>query len=82
MKSTLKNSLVALAIAASFAACKGKGSAAVDSVKTDSSSTTLITDTTKKDTNSMIPDSLKKDTNVNTKKTEVKTKTTEIKKKP
>lgn len=81
MKNSFKTGLLALAIATSFAACKGKGSAAVDSVKTDSSSITSVTDSTKKDTTT-VPDSLKKDTTIVTKKTEVKTNTTEVKKKP
>ncbi|MES2375254.1 MAG: hypothetical protein V4553_01685 [Bacteroidota bacterium] len=82
MKSTLKNGLLVLALAVSFAACKGKNTSTVDSVKTDSSTIITNTDTTKKDTNSMLPDSLKKDTTINTQKTEVKTKTTEVHKKP
>ncbi|MDB5157058.1 MAG: hypothetical protein JWR50_1765 [Mucilaginibacter sp.] len=82
MKTTLKNGLLALVIAASFAACKGKGSASsADSVKTDSSSVTSVTDSVKKDTSSAVPDSLKKDTAISTQKTEVKTKTTETHKK-
>ena len=81
MKSTLKNGLLALAVAVSFAACKGSGKSDTDSVKTDSSTVTTVKDSTKKDT-SHVPDSLKKDTTVNIKKTEVKTNTTEVKKKP
>jgi len=81
MKSTLKNGLAALFIAASFAACKGKSSASVDSVKTDSSTVVTLKDSTKKDTSS-VPDSLKRDTTVTTKQTEVKTNTTEVHKKP
>ncbi|MDB4927111.1 hypothetical protein [Mucilaginibacter sp.] len=81
MKNTLKNGLLALAITTSLAACKGKGTAAVDSVKADSSYTTSVTDSIKKDT-STLPDSLKKDTTVTTTKTEIKTKSTEIRKKP
>jgi hypothetical protein len=82
MKSTLKNGLLALVVAASFAACKGKNTSTVDSVKTDSSTVITNSDTTKKDTNSMMPDSLRKDTTITTQKTEVKTKTTEVHKKP
>lgn len=82
MKSTLKNGLLALAVAASFAACKGKNTSTVDSVKTDSSTVITHSDTTLKDTNSMLPDSLRKDTTISTQKTEVKTKTTEVHKKP
>lgn len=81
MKDALKNGLFALAIAASFVACKGKGSANIDSVKTDSSINTTVTDTTMKDTNSMTPDSLKKDTNVQTTTTTIKTRSTETHKK-
>jgi ABC-type glycerol-3-phosphate transport system substrate-binding protein len=79
MKNSLKTGLLALAIATSFAACKGKGSSAADSLKTDSSTVTTTVDSTKKDT-SAVPDSLKKDTTTHTTKTEVKTKTTETKK--
>jgi len=52
MKNTFKLSFLALAIAVSFAACKGKGAASTDSAKTDS---TVKVDSTK-------IDSLKKDT--------------------
>ena len=51
MKNTFKLSFLALAIAVSFAACKGKGAASTDSAKTDS----VKVDSTK-------IDSLKKDT--------------------
>jgi hypothetical protein len=78
MKSTLKNGLLALAVAVSFAACKGSGKSDTDSVKTDSSTVITVTDTIKKDTSSLVPDSLKQDTSINTTKTETKTKTTEI----
>lgn len=78
MKTTVKNGLFALAVAASIAACKGKGSANVDSVSSDKTSSTKITDSLKKDTNSMTPDSLKKDTNVHTSTTTTTT-TTETK---
>ncbi|WP_428330963.1 hypothetical protein [Mucilaginibacter sp.] len=60
MKNSFKMGALALVIAVSFAACKGKGSSTTDSVKTDSTvvvkkdSTVKIdsakTDTTKKDT--------------------------------
>ncbi len=80
MKNTLKTGLLALAIATSFAACKGKGSAASDSLTTNSSVTSTTADSLKKDT-SALPDSLKKDTAVKTIKTEVKTTTTETRKK-
>ena len=46
MKNTFKLSFLALAIAVSFAACKGKGAASTDSAKTDS----VKVDTIKKDT--------------------------------
>ena len=79
MKNSLKITFVALAIAASFAACKGKGTASTDSVKTDSSSKTIV-DTMKKDISSN-PDSLKKDTIV--KSTTIKTTSkTSVTKKP
>ncbi len=81
MKNSLKTGLLALAIATSLAACKGKWSSAADSVKTDSSTVTTTTDSTKKDTSAM-PDSLKKDTTVKTTTTEVKTNSTQVKKKP
>ncbi|HWZ36487.1 MAG TPA: hypothetical protein VNW51_10025 [Mucilaginibacter sp.] len=63
MKKTVKNELLALAVAISFAACKGKSSANVDSVKSDR---IRATGTFKKDTNLVTPDSLKKDTNRHT----------------
>jgi hypothetical protein len=55
MKNSFKLSVLALAIAVSFAACKGKGSSTTDSVKTDSTKvdSTKMTDTTKKDTGKM-----------------------------
>ncbi|GAA4085623.1 hypothetical protein [Mucilaginibacter panaciglaebae] len=81
MKNTVKNGLLALTVAVSFAACKGKGSANVDSVRTDSSTSTTVTDTTRKDTNSMTPDSLKKDTNVHTTTTTTKIRSAESHKK-
>ena len=56
MKNAFKTGLLALAIATSFAACKGKGSAAADSVTTNSSVTTTTADSLKKDT-SALPDS-------------------------
>ncbi|MFD2871351.1 hypothetical protein ACFS5N_02650 [Mucilaginibacter ximonensis] len=79
MKNAVKNGLLALVVTVSFAACKGKGSANVDSVSTDTSSSTHVTDTIKKDTNSMTPDSLKKDTSVHTTTTTTTTTTTETK---
>ena len=49
MKNTFKLSVLALAIAVSFAACKGKGAASTDSVKTDSTKVdTAKVDTSKK----------------------------------
>jgi len=51
MKNSFKLGVLALAIAVSFAACKGKGAASTDSAKTDS----VKVDSTK-------IDSLKKDT--------------------
>jgi len=70
MKNLLKTSFLALTIAVSFAACKGKASAtSADSAGTDSSTKTVV-DTMKKDTSTM-PDSLKKDTMIKT--TTVKT---------
>jgi len=58
MKNTIKLSVLALAIATSFAACKGKGAATTDSVKTDS----VKVDSVKKDTTVVKVDSTKKDT--------------------
>jgi hypothetical protein len=63
MKNSLKLGVLALAIATSFAACKGKGTASTDSVKTDSvkTDTTKMVDTTKKaDTGKMKMDTAKK----------------------
>jgi len=62
MKNSFKIAVLALAIATSFAACKGKGGASADSVKTDSTKTTVI-DSTKKDT-TVKADTTKKDTTV------------------
>ncbi|HEY0245039.1 MAG TPA: hypothetical protein VGC01_05710 [Mucilaginibacter sp.] len=55
MKNSFKLAVLALAIATSFAACKGKGSTSTDSVKTDSVKTdsTKMVDTTKTDTSKM-----------------------------
>jgi len=55
MKNTFKLSVLALAIAVSFAACKGKGSATTDSAKTDSTKvdTTKVDTTKKADTGKM-----------------------------
>jgi hypothetical protein len=78
MKTTVKNSLLALTITVSIVACKGKGSANVDSVSSDRTSSTKVIDSLKKDTNSMTPDSLKKDTTVHTSTTTTTT-TTETK---
>ena len=61
MKNSFKLGVLALAIAVSFAACKGKGAAGADSVKTDSTKMdTTKVDTAKKDTMKM--DTTKKDT--------------------
>jgi hypothetical protein len=59
MKNSIKMGALALVIAVSFAACKGKGSAGSDSTKTDS--TVKVDSTVKKDTTVKI-DSAKKDT--------------------
>jgi len=56
MKNSFKLGVLALAIAVSFAACKGKGAAGGDSTKTDSAkmdSAKMATDTSKKDTGKM-----------------------------
>ena len=59
MKNSFKIGFLALAIATSFAACKGKGAASTDSVKTDS----VKIDSTKKDSTTVVKvDSTKKDT--------------------
>jgi hypothetical protein len=55
MKNSFKIAVLALAIATSFAACKGKGAASADSVKTDSAKV----DTAKKDT-AKVADTTKK----------------------
>jgi hypothetical protein len=61
MKNSFKMGALALVIAVSFAACKGKGAAGADSVKTDS--TVKVDSTVKKDTTAAAkPDSAKKDT--------------------
>jgi len=61
MKNTFKLSVLALAIAVSFAACKGKGNAGADSVKADSAKMdTAKKDTSKKDTSKMKMDTTKK----------------------
>jgi len=61
MKNSFKLGALALVIAVSFAACKGKGAAGADSVKTDS--TVKVDSTVKKDTTvAAKPDSAKKDT--------------------
>jgi hypothetical protein len=55
MKNSFKLAVLALAIATSFAACKGKGAAGADSAKTDSVKTdsTKMVDTAKADTGKM-----------------------------
>ena len=58
MKNSFKIGFLALAIATSFAACKGKGATSTDSVKTDS----VKVDSTKKDSTVVKVDSTKKDT--------------------
>ena len=61
MKNSFKLGALAVIIAVSFAACKGKGAAGADSVKTDS--TVKVDSTVKKDTTvAAKPDSAKKDT--------------------
>ena len=59
MKNSFKIGFLALAIATSFAACKGKGASSADSVKTDS----VKTDSVKKDSTVKV-DTIKKDTTV------------------
>jgi len=59
MKNSFKMGALALVIAVSFAACKGKGAAGADSVKTDS--TVKVDSTVKKDT-TVKADTAKKDT--------------------
>jgi hypothetical protein len=80
MKNSFKVSLLALAVATSFSACKGKGSASTDSVTKADSVTKTVTDTTKKDTSAM-PDSLKKDTTIKTTTTKTTSKMSVSKKK-
>jgi hypothetical protein len=58
MKNSFKMGALALVIAVSFAACKGKGAAGADSTKVDS---TVKVDSVKKDTTVKV-DSTKKDT--------------------
>ena len=77
MKNSIKAIVIALAVV-SLGACKGKGSASTDSVKTDSVVKTS-TDTIKKDT-SLMPDSLKKDTMIKSTTTKVTSKTSVTKK--
>ena len=61
MKNSFKMGALALVIAVSFAACKGKGAAGSDSTKTDS--VVKVDSTVKKDTTvAAKPDSAKKDT--------------------
>jgi hypothetical protein len=65
MKNSFKLGALALAIAVSFAACKGSGSATTDTAKMDSAkmdSSKMAMDTTKKDTSKMKMDTTKKDT--------------------
>ncbi len=78
MKNSFKTAILALTVATSFAACKGKGSASSDSVKTDSSFKTGV-DTIKKYTSTM-PDSLKKDTVIKTTTSKTTSKTSVTKK--
>jgi ABC-type glycerol-3-phosphate transport system substrate-binding protein len=60
MKNSFKMGALALVIAVSFAACKGKGSAGADStVKVDS---TVKTDSTVVKVDTMKKDTMKKDT--------------------
>ena len=63
MKNSFKMGVLALAIAVSFAACKGKGSAGADSTKTDSAKmdSAKMTDTAKKmtDTSKKMSDTSK-----------------------
>ena len=64
MKNSIKMGALALVIAVSFAACKGKGSAGADSTKVDSTvkkDSTVKIDSTKKDTTVKV-DTTKKDT--------------------
>jgi hypothetical protein len=64
MKNSFKMGALALVIAVSFAACKGKGAAGADSTKVDSTvkkdSTVKVDSTVKKDTAKV--DTTKKDT--------------------
>jgi hypothetical protein len=61
MKNSFKLGALALAIAVSFAACKGKGSAGADSAKMDSAKMdSAKMDSTKKDTGKMKADTGKK----------------------
>ncbi len=67
MKNSFKMGALALVIAVSFAACKGKGASGSDTTKTDSvkkdSTTVIKTDSTaKKDTTKAAADTTKKDT--------------------
>jgi hypothetical protein len=64
MKNSFKLGVLALAIAFSFAACKGKGAAGSDSTKTDSAKM----DTAKKDTAKKMADTSKKAAKDTTKK--------------
>lgn len=66
MKNSFKLGALALVIAVSFAACKGKGEAGADSVKTDS---IVKVDSTVKKDSTVVVDTAKKDT---TKKDTVK----------
>ena len=64
MKNSFKIGFLALAIAVSFAACKGSSTTSTtDSTKTVDSTKTTTTDTTKKDTSKKVAtDTTKKDT--------------------
>jgi hypothetical protein len=62
MKNSFKIAFVALAIATSFAACKGKGSSTTDSTTVKTDSTTVKTDSLTKDTTTKKDTTAKKDT--------------------
>ena len=64
MKNSIKIASLALAVAVSFAACKGSStSSTTDSTKTVDSTKTTVVDTTKKDTTKkVVVDTTKKDT--------------------
>ena len=60
MKNSFKLGALALVIAVSFAACKGKGAAGADSLKTDS--TVKVDSTVKKDSTVKVDTAKKADT--------------------